>query len=180
MRAVGRTPSLCPGRCCIGLEGGNRGERHGGRRARRLWRLVCAGVAIRLLAMPRAGGADWCAWLAARQCAAATAGSEVSGGGVRAVHAVVHRTPCVASSRLAAIELGHDAGGARIELSRKKICSTTIAWPQCEHTKVGAGAAGASSADSSGSGGIACNNLRTCVRLSRRLLLVSSVARRSG
>ena len=32
--------------------------------------------------------------------------------------------------------LGHNAGGARIELSRKKIFITTIAWPQCAHTNV--------------------------------------------
>ena len=51
------------------------------------------------------------------------------------------------------MELGHDAGGARIELSRKKICSTTIAWPQFAHTKVGAGAVDASSAGAFGGGG---------------------------
>ena len=37
--------------------------------------------------------------------------------------------------------LGHDAGGARIKFSRKKIFSTTTAWPQCAQTKVGANAA---------------------------------------
>jgi len=46
----------------------------------------------------------------------------------------------------------HDAGGARIEQPRKKTCSTTIAWPQCAHTKVGAGVVDASSADAAHAG----------------------------
>ncbi len=76
------------------------------------------------------------------------------------------------------MELAHDAGGARIEQSRKKTCSTTMAWPQCAHTKVGTGTADGSStglsADSSGDGGATCNNSRASARLSLRLPLASS------
>ena len=50
------------------------------------------------------------------------------------------------------MELGHDAGGARIEQSRKKTCSTLIAWPQCAQTKVGRGESDPSSAAASGGG----------------------------
>jgi hypothetical protein len=115
------------GRCRISLEGGNRGDRHGGCSTQRLWRLACAGVAIRLRAMPRRGRTDWREWLAAHHVALAAASNGAYGSGVRAAHAAVHRTPCSASSGMAVMELGHDAGGARIEQSRKKTCSTTMA-----------------------------------------------------
>lgn len=67
----------------------------------------------------------------------------------------------------------HDAGGARIEQSRKKTSNTTIAWPQCAHTKVGAGVVDASSADAAHAGGGTCNSSRASARLSRRVLLAS-------
>jgi len=65
-RADDREPSLRAGRCRISLEGGNRGERHGGRWLQLLWRLRCTDAVIKLPAMPRQDRADDRRWLAAR------------------------------------------------------------------------------------------------------------------
>jgi hypothetical protein len=62
----------------------------------------------------------------------------------------------------------------RIEQSRKKTCNTTKAWPQCAHTKVGAGAAGGSAGNCSGDGGATSNSPRASAKLSLRLPLASS------
>jgi hypothetical protein len=89
------------------------------------------------------------------------------------VRKVTHRTPESTSRRSLLMERRHHAGGARIEQSREKICSTTMAWPQCVQTKVGVGAADSSSADSSGAGGATLSSSRAVARLSLRLPLAS-------
>jgi hypothetical protein len=141
LRAGDGEPSLPAGRCRISLEGGNRGERHGGRSARLLWRMGCDDAAITLGPTPRQDRASDCRRLDARGRDAASASNGASRRRVQAAHEAIHRTPGSTSGWLPVMERCHGAGGARIEQSRKRTCNTTMAWPQCAHTKVGAGAA---------------------------------------
>lgn len=174
LRADDRVPSLLSGRCCISLEGRNRGERHDGRSQRRLWRLSCEGVVMTLsvaLGRLRTDDGD-CGDV--RATAAAVPVRRAPRGQVQAHRKTIYRTPGSASSGLPTMQRRHGAGGARIEQSRQKTCSTVMVWPQCAHTKVGAGTAEGSSAASSGGGGATCNNSRASARLARRLPLASS------
>lgn len=97
-RSGGRVPPPHPGRCCISLEGGNRGERQGAGSAQRLWGLVGARIAIGLGAPRRADHAGQRGWLAARRLAVAGASAKASWHGIAASRAAVHRTPWSASS----------------------------------------------------------------------------------
>jgi hypothetical protein len=91
---------------------------------------------IALQETPRQDRADDHRWLGARVCDAAVTGNVGSKRLAQAAHEAIHQTPESASSWLPVMARRHCDGGARIEQSRKKIRSTTMACPQCAHTKV--------------------------------------------
>ncbi len=126
-RADVRKPTLLAGRCCISLEGGNRGERHGSCLTRGLWRLGCDGAVLTLTATLGRSRANDCGCRFAWPVAAAARGRQPLRRLGHAGHDVAQPTPAWTSIGWPVMERRHVGGGARIEQPRTKTCSTTMA-----------------------------------------------------
>lgn len=174
-RADDRTPPMPAGRCCISPEGGNRGERRSGCWAQQLWRLRGADAAFVLRFKHCRACTDGHARSDSRDGAPPATRRAATKHRFRAAHEEPHRTPRTTPNSWTLMQRGHGVGGARIEQSRWKTCSTIRPWPQCLQTKVGAGASCSLLIVASGAGasGATCSSSRTSARLARRLPLAS-------
>jgi hypothetical protein len=97
-RASDGVSSLRAGRCCISLEGGNRGERRSGCLTQLLWRLRWDDAVISLRATPRQDRADDCRRFDALGCDAVVCSHDALRRRAQQAHEAIHRTPESTSS----------------------------------------------------------------------------------